>query len=84
VAEKAMEKEVEEAHKEKNWKKKTDYFSNFSLRFLDLNAWNPLLFIGGGRVEFYLYWCQILALDSTRKDLNRWLKVVIMNSQYNC
>ena len=33
------------------------------------------------RGTFCLYWCQILATDSTRKDLNRQLKVGIMGCQ---
>jgi len=49
VAEKAVEKEVEEADREKNWKKKLIFLPNFGLRFHDLTAWNPLLSIGGGR-----------------------------------
>jgi hypothetical protein len=45
------------------------------------NAWNPRLVIKGGRWIFYLYCCQILTLESNRKDTNRWFKVVIMNCQ---
>jgi hypothetical protein len=42
------------------------------------NAWNPPLFIGGGRGTLCLFWKKILALDSNRKDPNCWFKVVIM------
>jgi len=43
--------------------------------------WNALLFIGGGREIFFLYWYQILFLDSNRKNPNCWFKVVKMNCQ---
>jgi len=46
-----------------------------------LNVWNPPLFIGSGRETFYFYYGQIFAFYSAWKDLNRWLKVVIMNCQ---
>jgi hypothetical protein len=53
----------------------------FAFDFLLPKVWNPPIFIRGGKWTFYLYWCQILALDSVRKDPNRGLKMVIMNYQ---
>jgi hypothetical protein len=38
--------------------------------FSPLNARNPPLFIEGEKGIFYFYWRQILALDSTWKDLD--------------
>ena len=49
--------------------------------FFPSNAWNPPISIGDGWGMFCLYWGSILVLDSAHKDLNRWLKVVIMNCQ---
>jgi len=45
---------------------------------LSLDARNPLLFIGGGRGTSCLYQGPILALDSSGKNLNCWLKGVFM------
>jgi hypothetical protein len=44
--------------------------------FLPFNAQNPL--IEDGRGTFYLYRGSILAIDLSKKDLNRWFKGVIM------
>jgi hypothetical protein len=55
--------------------------STLDLDFFFLKAWNPPLFIEGGRGIFFLYWFQILTIDLNWKDLNRWFKIVIMNYQ---
>jgi len=47
-------------------------------------TWNPHLFIGVGRGMFGLHLFQILALGSTRKDLNYWFKVGIIGYQICC
>jgi hypothetical protein len=57
------------------------FFPTLASNFSSLNAWNPPLFIRGGREIFCFYQGPISALDSAQKDLNRWLKVVIMNCQ---
>jgi len=59
-------------------KKKTRiswFFPTMHLDFLCLNDRNPLLFIRGGRGTSCLYRGPILALDSSKKDLNRWLMI---------
>ena len=55
-----------------------DFFPTLTYDFVPLKAWNPPLFIMGGRGTLCLYWGQILALNSIGKDLNHWLKGVIM------
>jgi hypothetical protein len=65
-------------------KQKLFFFQTFDLDFSFLRPWNPPLFIKGGRRIFYLSLCQILALDLTPKDPNRWLKVAIMNWKSYC
>jgi hypothetical protein len=42
-----------------------------------LRPWKSNLFISKGRGTLCLLWCQILALDSTRKHPSHWLKVVM-------
>jgi len=60
---------------------KASFLPIFTFDFLLPKAWNPPLFIRGGKWTFYLYWCQISGFDSVRKDSNRGLKMVIMNCQ---
>ena len=69
-------KEAGGGEEKKNWGE-TDFFSNFDLA----QCLESTLFIGRGRGTPCLYWCQILALDSNKKDLNCWFKVVIVNYQ---
>ena len=59
----------------------TGFYPTLDSIFFLSRAWNSPLFIGGGRGTFFLYWCQILALDSIQNDPNRWFKVIIMNCQ---
>jgi hypothetical protein len=63
---------------------KADFFQTLAFDFSSLRLWNPSLFIGGGRGTFCLMWCQILALDLTRKELNCQFKVAIMGYQICC
>jgi len=60
------------------------FFSNLASDFSSLRPWNPPLFIRGGRWTFRLYWCQILALDSTWKDPNYRFKMAIMGCHICC
>jgi hypothetical protein len=61
--------------------KRTDNFPSLASDFSTLRAWNPPLFIKGGRGIFCLYWCQILVFDLNRKDSNHWFKIAIKNCQ---
>jgi len=56
-------------------------FVNFRPWFLLSQGMESTPIYKGGRGRFCLYWCQILAIDSNRKDLNRWFKVAIMKCQ---
>jgi hypothetical protein len=49
--------------------------------FFMLRPWNPSLFIGGGWGWFCLHRGKMSALNSVRKDPNRWFKVGTMNCQ---
>jgi hypothetical protein len=51
------------------------FLSTLDPDFFFLKAWNPPIFIEGGKGIFFLYWFQILTLDLNWKDLNRWFKV---------
>jgi hypothetical protein len=50
--------------------------------FSSSGAWKSNLFIGGGRGTLCLLWCKLSTLGSTRKHLNHWFKVVMMNCQF--
>jgi len=63
----------------KNATRKLVFFTHFTPVFLALQCLKSTLFYRGGRGTSCLYWGPFLALDSTKKDLNRWLKVVIMS-----
>jgi hypothetical protein len=77
--EKKRKKRVD--REEKNLGRKTDFLPTLGYDFLILKAWNPPLFIGGGRGTLCLFWRQILAIDSNMKNLNCWFKGVIMVCQ---
>jgi len=79
VAEKATEREEKREDRSANkTRKEAIFLPTLDLIISSLIPWNPPVFIEGGRGIFRLYWCQILAFDSTRKDPNYWLKVAIM------
>jgi hypothetical protein len=59
VVEEAKIMVVEEKRKRLTIKKKikaTYFLSTLDLNFSSLNAWNPSLFIEGGKGTLYLYW----------------------------
>jgi hypothetical protein len=67
--------------KRKKTRKIDDFFSTLASHFSSIRALNPPMFIGGGRGILFLFWRQILTLDSNWKDANHWFKVAIIDCQ---
>jgi len=78
------EKQRENCRLGKEKPRDADFLPTLDSIFSSPRSWNPSIFIVGGRWIFYLYWCQILALYSTRKYPNRWLKVAIIGCHICC
>ena len=53
------------------------FFPTLASDFLMLNVSNSPLFIRGGKGTPFLYWCQILVFELTRKDPNCWFKIAV-------